>query len=75
MSRDDNWDQPPGVDIHDDAKRLPDPISAAVRIGAFLEWFGDGDIAGDFPSGPPLYARDLEAVARLALAHKDEGEK
>jgi len=64
---DDNRDQPPGVDVHDRNKQLPPAEAAAERIREFVSWFGDGDVASDFPSGPPLYARDLEAAARTIL--------
>jgi hypothetical protein len=65
---DDNRDQPPEVDIHDDRRQLPPATAAVVRVREFVSWFGDGDIAGDFPSGPPLYARDLEALVRTIEA-------
>lgn len=63
----DNQDQPPEVDVHDDRRKLPPAAAAAERVREFVSWFGDGDVATIFPSGPPLYARDLEALARAAL--------
>lgn len=66
MTRDDNFDQPPGVDVSDPNRQYPDPGPAAERILEFVAWFGDGDIAGGRP-GPALYARDLESVAREVL--------
>jgi hypothetical protein len=63
---DDNHDQPPGVDVHDRSKQLPPSAAAAERIREFVSWFGDGLVDGD-PVGFPLYARDLEAVARAIL--------
>jgi hypothetical protein len=67
---DDNHDQPPGVDVHDRSKQLPPAEAAAERIREFVSWFGDGEVLGiaDIHAGtPPLYARDLEAVARTIL--------
>ena len=71
MTRDpiDNADQPPEVDIHDDTKTLPPAEAAAERVREFVSWFGDGAIwqaEHDGPT-PPLYARDLEALARAVL--------
>jgi len=70
LARDeDNQDQPPEVDIHDDARQHADPAAAAARVLEFVGWFGDGQIwhaEHDGPT-PPLYARDLEALARTAL--------
>lgn len=60
-------DQPDGIDPQ--GYDLPDPMNAAVRVGQFLEEFGDGRIDGcDAPYGivPPLYARDLQALANAA---------
>lgn len=62
--RDDNADQPPGVDVHADSKMYPPANEAAERILEFVVWFGDGDISEYFPAWPPLYARDLEAVCK-----------
>lgn len=56
-------DQPDG--INPDGYDLPDPISAALRVGEFLEQYGDGliDFSGITPTDfPPLYARDLQAL-------------
>jgi hypothetical protein len=67
MTRDpiENADQPPEVDIHDARKQNPPAAAAAERIIEFVTWFGDGEIFGpDGADRPPLYARDLEAVAR-----------
>lgn len=36
---------------------------AANRVAYFLNWHqGDNDIAADFPSGPSLYASDLQVI-------------
>lgn len=71
MSRDpiENADQPPEVDIHDDRKKLPPVDAAAQRVIDFVSWFGDGEIIGADCDGatPPLYARDLEALAKARL--------
>lgn len=71
MTRDpiDNQDQPPEVDIHDDARKLPPAEAAAERVREFVEWFGDGQIwqSESYDVPPPLYARDLEALARAVL--------
>lgn len=62
-------DQPDGID--EDSDDLPGPDRAAARVGEFVSWYGDGrvyidrvDDAGT--GGPPLYARDLEALRKLA---------
>jgi hypothetical protein len=48
---------------------MPPPDSAARRIIEFVSWFGDGEIIPeDEPDNPPLYARDLEAAAKAAMA-------
>lgn len=62
-------DQPDGIE--DDSHDLPDPARAAERVRRFLESYGDGRIvpvvAPQFEDTmPPLYARDLEALATLA---------
>ena len=67
----DNADQPPEVDVHDDAKRLPPPESAAKRVIEFISWWGDGQI-NEHEAGPPLYARDLSAIASAVLATQAE---
>ena len=64
-------EQPDG--IADDSTDLPDPRAAAERVHTYLEHYGDGiiDIAVSFDSPrAPLYARDLEALARHALARR-----
>lgn len=65
----DNADQPPEVDIHDDAHRLPTLDAAAHRVIEFISWFGDGEVCGSTFDGqnPPLYSRDLSVLATLAL--------
>lgn len=36
---------------------------AANRVAYFLNWHqGDNDITADFPSGPSLYASDLQVI-------------
>lgn len=70
MTRDpiDNADQPPEVDVHDPARRLPPVQAAAERVRAFVEWFGDGELSPpEFPDAPRIYARDLEVLARHVL--------
>lgn len=63
-------DQPEG--ITDDEHRLPSLAGAASRVLEYISLFGDGtiDIVHDEPWRPersePLYARDLEALARAA---------
>jgi hypothetical protein len=61
-------DQPDGIDP--DSHDLPDVAAAAERVGAFLEWFGDGlvDWAGPNARHPvaPLYARDLQVLINAA---------
>lgn len=61
-----NQDQPPEVDVHDDRRQLPPAVAAAERVREFVGWFGDGQIwhAESDDTPPPLYARDLEALAR-----------
>ncbi|SDW34151.1 hypothetical protein SAMN04487912_102394 [Arthrobacter sp. cf158] len=76
MSRDpiENADQPPEVDVHDDSKKFPPAQSAATRILEFVSWFGDGEVIGEVfeQDNPPLYARDLEAAAKAAVAPTPE---
>jgi hypothetical protein len=70
MPRDpkDNADQPPEVDIHDSRKQNPPAAAAAQRVIEFVRWYGDGEVHIDGLLGaPPLYARDLEALARAVL--------
>lgn len=61
---DDEPEQPDG--IADDSNDLPDPMRAAERVNAFLAWFGDGLMRVDV-SAPPLFARDLQALANTAV--------
>lgn len=79
IERDDNWDQPPGVDIHDSDKTSPPSVDAAGRVNEFIGQWGDGDIAADRPSGLPLYARDLEAmtkaIERISELHNADGRR
>ncbi len=51
--------QPDGIE--DESRDLPDPVSAAERIIAYVEAFGDG--LYDAVDGQPLYGRDLCSVA------------
>ncbi|WP_086848377.1 hypothetical protein [Amycolatopsis kentuckyensis] len=60
---DDDVDQPDG--IASNSTDLPDPARAAERVNAFLSWFGDGLVRVD-ADAPPLFARDLQAVANVA---------
>lgn len=64
---DDHADQPPGVDVHDRDKQFPPVSEAAARVLEFVAWFGDGRVlpGGPLPDGPALFARDLEAVAKV----------
>ncbi len=62
-------DQPDGIDP--DSYDLPEPTAAAERVREFLSWHGDGVVDEgrelDTDEEPhPLYARDLEVLARLA---------
>lgn len=60
--------QPDGIE--DDSTDLPDPLKAAERVNAFLEQHGDGLVIGhpsDAQDYPPLYARDLQALANEAV--------
>lgn len=60
-------DDPPGIDpsTHD----LPTVPDASERVAAFLRWYGDGRVFPDTDEdGPPLYARDLEALCRAAMS-------
>ena len=66
-------DQPEG--IADDSHDLPTLEGATKRVRAYLEAFGDG-VVDATPTGAwwtggevrPLYARDLETLARHAEA-------
>ena len=44
--------------------RRPSVVTdAANRVAYFLNWHqGDNDIAANFPSGPSLYASDLQVI-------------
>lgn len=61
-------DQPDGIDQYD--YDLPIPTRAAARVAEFVRRYGDGRIWAEamdgLPPQPPLYARDLEALTRLA---------
>jgi hypothetical protein len=68
-------DQPPEVTVLEPGHHgsLPPATPSAERINEFLRWFGDGLIFGaeagdlhDDGTAPPLYARDLAALAQLA---------
>ena len=63
-----NWDQPPGID-EDDIYDRPNPAASAERIIEFVKDFGDGRVYGhpDNEGVEPLYARDLEALAKAYL--------
>jgi hypothetical protein len=63
-------DQPDGID--EDSRDLPDPRRAAERVRAYICESGDG--LYDVQGGAPLYARDLEALAREVLASVAEPE-
>ncbi|WPM94280.1 hypothetical protein VB1_CDS0031 [Arthrobacter phage Marchesin] len=71
--RGDNQDQPPEVDVHDLNRQHPDPSAAAARVLAFVSWFGDGIVSGALVC-PPLYARDLEALALIAQQAHQRGQ-
>lgn len=64
-------DQPDGICTDD--MLIPAPAAAAERVHEFVSWFGDGEVwdrtpLGDIdPQDPPLYARDLAALACAAL--------
>ncbi len=56
--------QPDGLDDHyEDDSDLPNPHRAAERVNAWVAAWGDGLI--NVTDGHPLYARDLEAIARI----------
>lgn len=62
---------PPGVHESDEPGSpgaMPDPMAAAERIIEFVKWYGDGYVyhQGEAAYEHPLYARDLEAVAKYA---------
>lgn len=61
-------EQPDG--ITDDSHDLPDPARAADRVNEFLAAWGDGLIPLEFSGTPPLYARDLQALANLCSAEQ-----
>jgi len=66
----DGADQPPEVDVHSDHEnRFPPADKASERVLEFVGYFGDGEIIGDAygTENPPLFARDLEAVAKAAV--------
>ncbi|MEV1013721.1 hypothetical protein AB0I89_23510 [Micromonospora sp. NPDC049801] len=56
--------QPDGIE--DDSRDLPEPAAAAERVRDYTTEFGDGIL--NVIDGHPLYARDLEALARSAWA-------
>ena len=56
-------EDPPGIDPQ--TLDLPSAEDARERVAAFLCWYGDGRVVVDTDEpGPPLYARDLEALTR-----------
>ncbi|WP_433460729.1 hypothetical protein [Micromonospora sp. CA-248212] len=57
-------EQPDGIE--DDSRDLPEPSAAAERVRDYITEFGDGIL--NVIDGHPLYARDLEALARFAWA-------
>jgi hypothetical protein len=59
-------DQPPGFPGGDNPW-LPPAGDAAKRIIEFVKWWGDGRIDRADHDAPPLFARDLEAVAKAVL--------
>lgn len=59
-------DQPAGFPGYDQSW-LPPAAEAAERVLTFVSWFGDGLISDG--QEPPLFARDLEAVAKAAHAN------
>jgi len=69
-------DQPDGIQGENaDDNRIPSPAAAAARVVEFVKWFGDGEVWDRTPLGdplpdpvPPLYARDLCALA-CAVQH------
>jgi hypothetical protein len=69
-------DQPPEVTTTEPGLpgSLPPARAAAERVRAFLADWGDGIVVegrDEEPSVPILYARDLESLARAALAPTD----
>lgn len=56
-------EQPDGIE--DDSRDIPEPMSAARRVLAFVAAFGDG--LYDARNGKPLYGRDLEVLCRQVL--------
>ena len=64
--------QPDGLDGCE--PELPDPVRAAARIEEYLSCFGDGvvDVGWNEAGLSPLYARDLETVARAVLRDSRE---
>lgn len=57
--------------IEEDSETLPDPVRAAQRVLDFLRSYGDGRVCVAITplaeyQIPPLYARDLKALAKLA---------
>lgn len=64
-------DQPDGIDPYE--FELPDPVRAAKRVERFLQAYGDGIVAVRVSpeyqeTMPPLYARDLEVLRKVATA-------
>lgn len=71
-----DWDQPPGVRADAPTgwmESVPSTEAAAERILEFVKDFGDGRVYGhpDQPGIEPLYARDLEKLARGYLREWD----
>lgn len=71
----DGADQQPEVDVRSDHEnRFPPADKASERVLEFVGYFGDGEIIGDAygTENPPLFARDLEAVAKAAVTPSPE---
>ena len=65
--------------IEEGSDTLPEPTQAAQRVSDFLRSYGDGRVCVAITplalyQIPPLYGRDLQALAELAAApaHEDE---
>jgi hypothetical protein len=66
---DDDTEQPDG--IASDSLDLPTPAGAARRVNDFLAWYGDGLVYAE-TGAPPLFARDLQALANLGSRASEE---
>lgn len=60
-------DQPPGFPGYGHPW-VPPAAEAAERVVEFIKWFGDGMYTDPGDDVPPLFMRDLEALAKAALA-------